>query len=579
MGKLKHKFNAKARQTSQQDTPLAEKKKIKELQSIVQIEDDESYGDTNSNLLVTESKKLKTKKDNFVGKQKEKKVLSKKQKKRLQQIVDQKKKKEKRAEVLKSLAENQVSKEELSQYKSSTNLGNKQVPNKRKASELKTEETVSTVAKRKRNRKNKKKDSNNQPITEGVVNLQDEDPSEESDMSSSESENESESEEENQEIEDQQFTEVSTSTDENDQREQLKETGKAENNVKEAQKTTIVDKEESSKPITETAVKEANKEAEQPKKKASKPSVYIQIDRTPEIQTARLMLPICGEEQIIMETIQENDVTLICGSTGSGKTTQVPQFLYEAGYGSHSSKPGMIGVTEPRRVAAVSMSKRVAEEMNMTTRKVSYQIRYEGNSTDETVVKFMTDGVLLKEMEKDFLLSKFSCIIIDEAHERSVYTDILIGLLSRLVPLRRKQNNPLKLIIMSATLRIEDFSENKRLFPLSPPVISVDGRQFPVTIHFNKKTSDDYVTDAFKKVCKIHRTLKLDGGILVFLTGQNEVMALCRKLTRAFPKKKGNPEDGKPATKMKKTKDEKKKIDLDKVSMPLNRLQIYPWSF
>uniref|UniRef100_A0A8C0B6Z6 Activating signal cointegrator 1 complex subunit 3 n=1 Tax=Buteo japonicus TaxID=224669 RepID=A0A8C0B6Z6_9AVES len=264
-------------------------------------------------------------------------------------------------------------------------------------------------------------------------------------------------------------------------------------------------------------------------KPSCKPAVFIPVDRSPEIQEARLKLPILAEEQVIMEAISENPIVIICGETGSGKTTQVPQFLYEAGYASSN---GTIGITEPRRVAAVSMSQRVAKEMNLSHRVVSYQIRYEGNVTDETQIKFMTDGVLLKEIQKDFLLSKYKVVIIDEAHERSMYTDILIGLLSRIVPLREKKGLPLKLIIMSATLRVEDFTDNNRLFSVTPPVIQVDARQFPVTVHFNKKTPlDDYSGECFRKVCKIHRMLP-SGGILVFLTGQAEVHALCRRLRK-----------------------------------------------
>lgn len=150
-----------------------------------------------------------------------------------------------------------------------------------------------------------------------------------------------------------------------------------------------------------------------------------------------------------------------------GKTTQVPQFLYEAGY----AEKKMIGITEPRRVAAISMSKRVAHEMNLSSDIVSYLIRFEGNTTENTKIKFMTDGVLLKEIESDFTLNKYSVIILDEAHERSVYTDILVGLLSRIVPLRQKRGNPLKLIVMSATLRVEDFTKNRQLFKIPPPVL------------------------------------------------------------------------------------------------------------
>lgn len=263
-----------------------------------------------------------------------------------------------------------------------------------------------------------------------------------------------------------------------------------------------------------------------------KPAVYVHVDRSSEIQAARLQLPILAEEQVIMETISENQIVILAGETGSGKTTQVPQFLYEAGY----AEKKLIGVTEPRRVAAISMSKRVGYEMSLGSDVVSYLIRFEGNTTDQTKIKFMTDGVLLKEIESDFLLTKYSVIILDEAHERSVYTDILVGLLSRIVPLRHKRGSPLKLIIMSATLRVEDFTGNRQLFKVPPPVLTVEARQFPVTIHFNKRTADDYVREAYNKAIKIHSQLP-EGGILVFLTGQQEVNHLVRKLRKAFPYK------------------------------------------
>jgi ATP-dependent RNA helicase DHX37/DHR1 len=239
-----------------------------------------------------------------------------------------------------------------------------------------------------------------------------------------------------------------------------------------------------------------------------KPATYVHVERNPEIQAARLKLPIIAEEQIIMETISENSVTIIAGSTGSGKTTQIPQFLYESGYAENGK---MIGITEPRRIAAISMSQRVAHEMTLKSDAVSYLIRFEGNCTPQTKIKFMTDGVLLKEVECDFLLLKYSVIVIDEAHERSAYTDILIGLLSRIVQLRSKKGNPLKLIIMSATLRVEDFTKNMKLFKKTPPVINVESRQFPVTVHFNKITANDYIREALLKTIKIHTKLP-EGG-------------------------------------------------------------------
>ncbi|TPX35414.1 hypothetical protein SeMB42_g07172 [Synchytrium endobioticum] len=300
---------------------------------------------------------------------------------------------------------------------------------------------------------------------------------------------------------------------------------------------------------------------------------YISLPRPPELAVARISLPVTGEEQPIMETITYNDVTILCGATGSGKTTQVPQFLLEAGFGDprHPIYPGIIGVTQPRRVAAISVAKRVAEETGLKKGEVAYQIRFDATTVKEGVtrLKFMTDGILLRELStaasagdaenvnycssekrsakgkptnvEHLLLTKYSCIIVDEAHERTLGTDILVGWLARLVKLRNsgRINNvkPLKLVVMSATLRVEDFTNNTTLFPPSriPPVINVEGRQFKVTIHYNRKTPDlDYLGDAYKKICKIHTRLP-PGGILVFLTGQGEIQSLVGKLRRSFP--------------------------------------------
>ncbi|KAJ3333229.1 ATP-dependent RNA helicase dhx37 [Blyttiomyces sp. JEL0837] len=319
---------------------------------------------------------------------------------------------------------------------------------------------------------------------------------------------------------------------------------------------------------------------------------YVPVNRPEQISLSRIHLPVVSEEQPIMEAIYSNDVVVLCGETGSGKTTQVPQFLYEAGFGDvkHPKFPGLIGVTQPRRVAAVSMARRVAvelgcEEGSEGEGRVAYQIRYDASTVKEGVtrIKFMTDGILLRELsagggggidvgnnnnnnnnnkkrntEPDLLLSRYSCIIIDEAHERTVGTDVLIGWLTRICKLRNGGKvaglGPLKLVIMSATLRVEDFTLNKALFPTAvPPVVKVEGRQYKVTIHYNKVTPEvDYVTEALKKVSKIHKRLP-PGGILVFLTGQSEITTLVRKLRKAFPpvpeKSSSNEHEMVPATK------------------------------
>lgn len=275
---------------------------------------------------------------------------------------------------------------------------------------------------------------------------------------------------------------------------------------------------------------------------------FVEVCRPDDIQKVRTQLPVFGKEHEIMEAVYHNDVVIICGETGSGKTTQVPQFLYESGFGNPNSPdfPGMVGITQPRRVAAVSMASRVSAELGDHHDKVGYQIRFDSNLKADTRVKFMTDGVLLREMMQDFKLTKYSSIIIDEAHERNINTDILIGMLSRCVRLRAKEhakdpsnNKKLKLIVMSATLRVADFSENPRLFSTPPPVLKVEARQFPVAIHFNRRTPYDYQEEAFRKTCKIHRRLP-PGAILIFLTGQQEIHHMVRRLKREFPFKKGH---------------------------------------
>lgn len=279
----------------------------------------------------------------------------------------------------------------------------------------------------------------------------------------------------------------------------------------------------------------------------------VTVQRTPDIEEGRSSLPIIGMEQEIMEAVSENDVVVLCGETGCGKTTQLPQFLYEAGYTFMKNglqDEGIIGVTQPRRVAAVSTAHRVSQELGgKIGGLVGYHVRYDRKLSLKTKIQFMTDGILLRELQDDFLLKKYNVIIVDEAHERSLNTDVLLGMLSRIVALRRqlfdeshaqvdvsKSILPLKLIIMSATLRIGDFVENKKLFKIPPPVINIQARQYPVAVHFQKRTEiDDYVGAAYKKTCQIHRRLP-DGGVLVFLTGQREVETLCSKLRCTFNK-------------------------------------------
>ncbi|KAH0625377.1 hypothetical protein JD844_014854, partial [Phrynosoma platyrhinos] len=490
-----------------------------------------------SNALVLPSRKTKEKKEIF-EKRPEKKPLSKKQKKILQKILEQKAKKEKRAELLRKLSEVQASEAEMKLLYTTSQIGTGKRIAFQEAS-VSCPEKIRSVggANRKRFR----------------LELE----PEEGEHGNSEEEEEEEKEEEEQ-------IEKSAPEVSND-------------SLPLSQPMNVI-----------TSPPTIPKQHRSPSKPSSEPAVFIPVDRSPEIQEARLKLPILAEEQVIMEAIKENSVVVICGETGSGKTTQVPQFLYEAGY---SSFDGIIGITEPRRVAAVSMSQRVASEMNLPYQVVSYQIRYEGNVTDDTKIKFMTDGVLLKEIQKDFLLSKYRVIILDEVHERSVYTDILIGLLSRIVPLRAKKGHPLKLILMSATLRVEDFTANSKLFSVPPPVIQVDARQFPVTIHFNKRTPlDDYNGECFRKVCKIHRMLPPGNVVLLMILSPStmpvdsgrqliEVQGLCIpvnfSMLYATPSDEDKEDSVEAIRRFKKSRREKMmvlpKIDLDNYSvMPVD---------
>ncbi|KAJ8444006.1 hypothetical protein Cgig2_020852 [Carnegiea gigantea] len=283
--------------------------------------------------------------------------------------------------------------------------------------------------------------------------------------------------------------------------------------------------------------------------------IVVHVSRPKEVEDARKDLPIIMKEQEIMEAINGSIIVFICGETGCGKTTQVPQFLYEAGYGSTkcSMRSGVIGVTQPRRVAVLSTAKRVAYELGLRLGKeVGFQVRHDKKIGENASIKFMTDGILLREVQSDFLLKRYSVLILDEAHERSLNTDILIGMLSRVIKQRvaiyedqcqrmlggeliRPEDRiyPLKLILMSATLQIEDFTSGTRIFDRCRLPIEISARQFPVTRHFSKKTElVDYIGEAYRKVLKIHKRLP-PGGILVFVTGQREVEYLCRKLRNA----------------------------------------------
>ncbi|XP_039136089.1 LOW QUALITY PROTEIN: pre-mRNA-splicing factor ATP-dependent RNA helicase DEAH7-like [Dioscorea cayenensis subsp. rotundata] len=236
------------------------------------------------------------------------------------------------------------------------------------------------------------------------------------------------------------------------------------------------------------------------------------------IEQQRQYLPIFSVREELLQVVRENQVIVVVGETGSGKTTQLTQYLLEDGY----TRSGIVGCTQPRRVAAMSVAKRVSEEMDTELGdKVGYAIRFEDVTGPNTLIKYMTDGVLLRETLKDSDLDKYRVVIMDEAHERSLSTDVLFGILKKVVARRRD----FKLIVTSATLNAQKFSN----FFGSVPIFHIPGRTFPVNILYSKTPCEDYVEAAVKQAMTIHITSP-PGDILIFMTGQDEIEATCYAL-------------------------------------------------
>ncbi|KAM9353294.1 pre-mRNA-splicing factor ATP-dependent RNA helicase DHX16 [Symphorus nematophorus] len=237
------------------------------------------------------------------------------------------------------------------------------------------------------------------------------------------------------------------------------------------------------------------------------------------MQEVRRSLPIFPYRDDLLAAIHEHQVLVIEGETGSGKTTQIPQYLLEDGY----TKGGMkIGCTQPRRVAAMSVAARVAQEMSVKLgNEVGYSIRFEDCTSERTVLKYMTDGMLLREFLTEPDLASYSVIIIDEAHERTLHTDILFGLIKDIARFRPD----LKVLVASATLDTERFS----CFFDDAPVFRIPGRRFPVDIFYTKAPEADYLEACVVSVLQIHVT-QPPGDVLVFLTGQEEIEACCEML-------------------------------------------------
>jgi pre-mRNA-splicing factor ATP-dependent RNA helicase DHX38/PRP16 len=239
------------------------------------------------------------------------------------------------------------------------------------------------------------------------------------------------------------------------------------------------------------------------------------FSRSKTLREQREYLPAFAVREELLRVIRDNQVIIVVGQTGSGKTTQLTQFLHEDGY----AKQGLIGCTQPRRVAAMSVAKRVSEEMEVKLGGlVGYAIRFEDCTSKDTAIKYMTDGVLLRESLVEPDLDKYSCIIMDEAHERALNTDVLMGLIKKVLARRRD----LKLIVTSATMNSDRFS---RFYGGAPEFI-IPGRTFPVDIQYSRSPCEDYVDAAVKQVLAIHVS-QGPGDILVFMTGQEDIEITC----------------------------------------------------
>ena len=249
-------------------------------------------------------------------------------------------------------------------------------------------------------------------------------------------------------------------------------------------------------------------------------------------------LPIAAKRDEIKAALEKSQVVVIAGETGSGKTTQLPKICLEIGRGVH----GLIGHTQPRRLAARSVATRVAEEIGTPLGElVGYQVRFEDQSKDGTLIKLMTDGILLAETQHDRFLEKYDTIIVDEAHERSLNIDFLLGYLKTLLPRRPD----LKLIITSATIDLERFSKHFN----DAPIIEVSGRTYPVEAWYRplaaevdeegERLLDDLTIDqgilaALDEIAEHERSVgRRPGDVLVFLPGEREIREAAEVLRKA----------------------------------------------
>ncbi|RKP34858.1 putative ATP-dependent RNA helicase DHX33-like protein [Dimargaris cristalligena] len=284
--------------------------------------------------------------------------------------------------------------------------------------------------------------------------------------------------------------------------------------------------------MTNTNTKTKTKTEATPAKTANGPSrskggsdQVVSIPKRHEEERKRL--PIYSARDAILAGIKKHPSVIIVGETGSGKTTQIPQYILEAGWAQY----GAIAVTQPRRVAATSLARRVAEEAGTKLgQRVGYTVRFDDTSSPHTKLKYLTDGMLMREILSDPLLHRYNYVLLDEAHERTLRTDILFGMLKD-IQSKRHQLKPngsatttprivdeLKIIVMSATLDAERFAK----YFNNAEILYVEGRQFPVRVFNTLEPQPDYLDSALVTALQIH-TEQGPGDVLVFLTGQEEI--------------------------------------------------------
>ncbi|KXT10332.1 hypothetical protein AC579_1031 [Pseudocercospora musae] len=302
--------------------------------------------------------------------------------------------------------------------------------------------------------------------------------------------------------------------------------------VNEAEYEYVFDEEQQLKWVTDAAMKGGLSDMKTAEERMLAQQMLAAERKAKTIEEKRKTLPVYQYRDIFLKAVKDYQIVIIVGETGSGKTTQLPQYLYEDGYCENGMK---VGCTQPRRVAAMSVAARVAEEVGVKLgNEVGYAIRFEDATSEKTKLKYMTDGMLLREFLTEPDLGGYSALMIDEAHERTLHTDILFGLVKDIA----RGRPDLKLLISSATLDAQKFSE----FFDDAPILNIPGRTYDVEMNYSLQPEANYLSAAITTVFQIHLSQPMPGDILVFLTGQDEIeqaeqslQETARKLGSAAP--------------------------------------------